>query len=511
MKEPCTSQPAPSWPKSLILLLATMAWVIFWYWDTARAMVAIWARSDTYAHAFVVPPISLWLIWRKRNDLALLRPEPTLWFILPLGATAFLWLLGELTAVNALTQFTLVVTLVLTIISTLGPRVSRAVAFPLAFLLLSVPVGDFMMPKLMEWTARFTILALRASGIPVYQEGLQFVITSGNWSVVEACSGIRYIIASVTVGTLFAYLNYISLRRRLTFIAISFIVPVIANWLRAYMIVMIGHFSGNTLAVGVDHLIYGWVFFGIVIMAMFAIGTRWSEIAPTGTAANATRMIPTTTGKSPAWLVILAIAATTAAGPLAFTAITNTEKVSPAKLGEFQGPPGWFKVPAFTVWKPAYERPSATLQETFSDDNGKVGIYIGYYRNQNYERKLITSTNVLATSNDSLWFVISRGSFQTSLPDTPLQVRTAEILSKENGLESRFVVWQWYWINGHLTTSDIGAKLLTALSRLRGHGDDSAVVMLYAPADFAPASLTAFAEAAGPQIQQLLAATREAR
>lgn len=161
--------------------------------------------------------------------------------------------------------------------------------------------------------------------------------------------------------------------------------------------------------------------------------------------------------------------------------------------------------------KPAYAGSSATLQETFGDGNAKVGIFISYYRNQDYEHKLITSTNMLATSDDRIWSVISRGSFQTSLPDTSLQVRTAEILSKENGLESRFVVWQWYWINGHLTTSDFTAKLLTALSRLRGQGDDSAVIMLYAPAEFAPTSLPAFAEADGPQIQQLLAATREAR
>ena len=510
MSKTATEQTHLAWPRTLLLLLATIAWVLFWYWDTAQAMVAIWTRSDTYAHAFVVPPISLWLIWRKRKELALLTPEPTLWFILPIGATAFFWLMGELTAVNALTQFALVATLILAIISILGPRVSRAIAFPLAFLLLSVPVGDFMMPKLMEWTAWFTILALRASGIPVYQDGLQFVIPSGNWSVVEACSGIRYIIASVTVGTLFAYLNYVSLRRRLIFIALSFIVPVFANWLRAYMIVMIGHFSGNTLAVGVDHLIYGWVFFGIVIMAMFAIGSRWSEVAPVGTAANATQ-VASMAGKSPAWLIVLAIAAATAAGPLAFTAITAADKVSPAKLGELQAPPGWLKEPAFTGWKPAYAGSSATLQETFGDGNGKAGIYIGYYRNQNYERKLITSTNMLATSNDRIWSVISRGSFQTNLQDAPLQVRTAEILSKENGLESRFVVWQWYWINGHLTTSDFTAKLLTALSRLRGQGDDSAVIMLYAPAEFAPVTLPVFAEAAGPQIQQLLAATREAR
>ena len=219
-----------------------------------------------------MPPISLWLIWRKRNDLTLLRPEPTFWFVLPLAATVFFWLMGELTAVNALTQFALVVTLILTIISILGVRVSRQIAFPLAFLLLCVPIGDFMTPTLMEWTAWFTVLALRASGLPVIQEGMQFVIPSGTWSVVEACSGIRYLIASITVGTLFAYLNYVSLRRRLIFIVASFIVPVFANWLRAYMIVMIGHLSGNTLAVGVDHLIYGWVFFGFVERRIYING-----------------------------------------------------------------------------------------------------------------------------------------------------------------------------------------------------------------------------------------------
>ena len=380
-------------------------------------MVAIWARSDTYAHAFIVPPISLWLIWRRRDDLALLRPEPTLWFILPLGVITLLWLMGELTAVNALTQFALVATLILAIASILGTRISRQIAFPLAFLLFSVPVGDFMLPKLMEWTAWFTVLALRASGIPVYQEGLQFVIPSGNWSVVEACSGVRYIIASVTVGTIFAYLNYVTLRRRLVFIAVSFIVPVVANWLRAYMIVMIGHLSGNKLAVGVDHLIYGWVFFGIVIMTMFAIGAKWSENAPE---ESKNRAIPTTKpGKAPSsWLVMLMVTGLAAAGPLAYLAITNADKAMPANLGQLTAPPGWATAPAFTHWKPAYENPSATLQATFDDGNGPVGIYIGYYRNQDYGRKLITSTNVLVSSSDQIWSVVSRGTGTAKMMET---------------------------------------------------------------------------------------------
>jgi EpsI family protein len=124
---------------------------------------------------------------------------------------------------------------------------------------------------------------------------------------------------------------------------------------------------------------------------------------------------------------------------------------------------------------------------------------------------LITSTNVLVSSSDPTWSVISRGTGTAKTMGTHQPVRTAVILSKEGGIDSRFVFWHWYWINGEVTTSDIAAKLMTALARLRGQGDDSAVVMLYAPGEIAPGSLAAFAEAAGPQIRQLLEATREAR
>ena len=82
----------------------------------------------------------------------------------------------------------------------------------------------------MEWTANFTVLGLRLSGIPVFREGLHFVIPSGSWSVVEACSGVRYIIASLTVGSLFAYLSYRSFKRRLIFFGVALVVPVIANY-----------------------------------------------------------------------------------------------------------------------------------------------------------------------------------------------------------------------------------------------------------------------------------------
>ena len=280
-------QLAIQWRQACTALVLVIAWTLFLYRDSAIAMVTIWSRSETFTHGFLVPPIALWLVWRQRQAIAELPPRQTLGTFVFAAGAALAWLLGDLVAVNAVTQLMLVALLVLAVPAVVGLAVTRLMIFPLGFLFFCVPIGEFLMPQLMEWTANFTVLALRLTGIPVYREGLQFVIPSGNWSVVEACSGVRYLIASLTVGTLFAYLNYHSTKRRVIFVIVSLLVPVVANWLRAYMIVMLGHLSGNKLAAGVDHLIYGWLFFGVVIMLMFIIGARWAEpdsVVPVGRA-----------------------------------------------------------------------------------------------------------------------------------------------------------------------------------------------------------------------------------
>lgn len=505
-----SSQPPkkPEWRTTLTALTFLLAWIFFWYWETITAMSAIWARSDTYAHGFIVPPIALWLIWRERSQLQQYQPNATAWLTLPLLATIFIWLLGELTAVNALTQFSVITIIVLNIMSLIGLRLSARLAFPLVFLFFAAPIGDFMLPKLMEWTAGFTILALRASGIPVYREGLQFVIPSGNWSVIEACSGIRYIIASVTVGTLFAYLNYTSLKRRLIFIAVSMLVPVLANWFRAYLIVLLGHLSNNKLAVGVDHLVYGWVFFGIVIVIMFMIGMRWSEppedVIPTPEQFRA----DISRHRTP-WVVTLVLALIAAIAPLAVIAISKTETSKVPTLSVPLASNGWQPSVPVTSWKPTFLNPSAELQAAYLQDGNTVGLYIAYYRNQDYERKLITSTNVLANSFDKDWATSAQGKNEIVFNGSNQTIRTAELIQKNTGLDTRLTVWQVYWINGHLTTSDFEAKLYAALSRLTGQGDDSAVIVIFAPTESAAIALPAFVSAQGTGILQTLANAKQ--
>lgn len=268
------------WLRHLASLALLIIWLFYWYRDTIFSLIEIWSRSATFAHGYLIFPIALWLIWRNRRLTLSRHPVVSMNFLLTLAACGLTWIIGKTLNANVLVQFSFIGLLISVIVAVLGFDVTKTLIFPLGFLFFSVPFGEFLIPLLMEATADFTVMALRLSGIPVHRDGLQFIIPSGSWSVVEACSGLRYLVASLTVGTLFAHLNFKSRHRRIFFICLSILVPISANWLRAYFIVLLGHLSDNKIATGVDHLIYGWIFFGLVMMIMFIIGIKWADAAP---------------------------------------------------------------------------------------------------------------------------------------------------------------------------------------------------------------------------------------
>ncbi|WP_326539090.1 exosortase A [Pseudorhodoferax sp.] len=500
----------PHWRAPLLAVLLVWAWILFLFRETGAGMVSIWMRSETFTHGFFVPPLALWLMWRQRGRLWALTPRPVPWVLLLVAAASMLWLLADIVAANAPGQLALVALLVLAVPGLLGWQVTRVILFPLGFLFFAVPIGEFLMEPLMEGTATFAVLALRASGIPVYREGLQFVIPSGSWSVVEACSGVRYLIASLTVGTLYAHLSYRSAARRWLFIGVSVLVPIVANWLRAYLIVLLGHLTSNQLGAGVDHLIYGWVFFGIVIMLMFMIGARWADASAPPAASLAA--MPAGLRKSPGPLFGMALAmAVFVLVPQWASARLTPDVNAPAPVLEApaQLAPSWTRTPQPpTDWVPGFQNPSSQLQAGYAHGEQQVGLYIGYYRNQHAERKLVSSTNTLTPEPKSGWVRVASGARPLELDDPPLGVRVSELRDSpvpgRNG-EVRLKVWQWYWVGGWWTSNDRMAKIYGAAQRLLGHGDESAVVMVYArDQDGADAALKTFVRANLPAIQHVL-------
>lgn len=479
-----------------VTLAVSFAWLVAWYWETASEIGRIWWRSATYAHGLTVLPIFAWLVWRARERVALIRPQPVPCMALPIVAVGVLWLLGRLVGVAGASHFALVAMLVAGLAGMLGWRLARALLFPLAFLVFAVPVGDFLLPMLMKFTAAFTVGALRASGVPVYQEGLYFVVPNGRWSVVEACSGIRYLIASAMIGALYAYLNYTTLRKRALFMGVAVLVPIVANWLRAYLIVMLGYLTDNRLAAGVDHLIYGWVFFGAVMMLMYWIGGRWRD-SPPQVVATATRAPSSSTD----WRGALPIALAVAAFPISLAAIDRPVADYAVRV-ELPAPAaGWSEErPDRLDYRPSYEQARGDAFAIYrAPDGHPVGAYAAWYAHQRDGREMVAWGNGLVEPGSSD-HVVAR--FPVDAPNGSVQ---GADLAAPNG---RLRVWHWYRVNGRLVTGEVEVKLRLAIDRLLGRADESSVVVLVTPELDAPQladeRLRAFVEAHGEAIDAAL-------
>ncbi|HYD60388.1 MAG TPA: exosortase A [Noviherbaspirillum sp.] len=462
-------------PASLLVAVTLLAACAI-YVETARSIVAIWNSSETFAHGYIILPISLWLIWRRREVLAQIPLQPFWPALLLLAACGFGWLLAELGEVQVVRQYAFVAMLPLTVLAVTGPSMTRAMAFPLFYLLLAVPFGEVFVAPLINFTADFTVAALQLTGIPVLRSGSNFEIPSGSWSVVEACSGVRYLISSFTLGCLYAYLNYRSSLRRLTFVLLSIIVPIVANGGRAYMIVIIGHLSDNRLAAGVDHLIYGWVFFGLVMFLMFWAGSYWREDTPF--TAPAADMPQARSRVADRGVFPIAIASIVCIGIWpAYAALTGRIPLAAGEMDPNKVDVQWPESMPFTDWKHGFSPAQAETTRFFEKDSRRVGMSVLVYRGRQDGAGLISTANRLVPTKERHWQQRSSATQNVTTGERVLDVRETR-LQREG---QKLLVWHWYTINGEFTASDYVGKLVLARERLFMRSNEGASIMLFAP------------------------------
>jgi len=480
--QPAAAEPSMvrGWPAAAALAIATVVALLLIFYSTSASTVAIWERSETYTHGFLIFPISAWLIWRRRSELARLAYRPDWRGLVLLLLLSAGWLFAHSGGVLVGEQLMLVAMLPAAVWTLLGTRVVRAMAFPLGFLLLAVPMGEALIPHMMTFTANFTVKALQLTGMPVYQEGTFFTIPTGEWSVVEGCSGLRYLIASFTLGCLYAYLTYRSNTRRILFALAAIVVPVIANGLRAYMIVMIAVLSDMKLALGFDHLIYGWVFFGVVMLLLFWIGGFWREdeksIVPS--AQVLAHDAPAAPLSRVALAALLSIAV--ALSGYAYATWLDGHTVLPHGLQIAPPAPanGWAPEAApFTDWHPHYVGPDAERAVYYRKGTQQVMLYLAYYRTQRQGAEQITSQNYMIRQKDPEWSNLGETTIAPGAGTQPAEVIQAKLRSAPQ----RLLVWRWNRLDGRDTTNDYLAKLLLASKRVVGARDDGAAIVIATP------------------------------
>ncbi|MCB1778133.1 MAG: EpsI family protein, partial [Candidatus Competibacteraceae bacterium] len=425
---------------------------------------------------------------------------------------------AEAAQVAVVRQFALVGMMQVAVYTLLGGQVAWAIAFPLAYLLFAVPVGEALILPLQQVTAWFTVEGLRLTGIPVLWEGLHIIIPSGNFQVAEACSGLRYLIASVALGFLYAYLTYRSIWRRLAFIALSVVMPIIANGARAYGIVMIAHLSDMKYATGVDHLIYGWFFFGLVVLLMFWIGSFWQEAQEDGVQGlrdkdQETDDPPTGNLESKGWRLeagvgwTVAVILAAAVGPLwAMWADREDLAIAPIVLQAPSAVASWQGPEADTgAWEPQFSGADVIVRSQYRLNGQTVHLYIAYYRQQRSDAKLVSTQNSLYARDERWRYLGSAGQvrIQAGAVEWPMQATRLT-----DGLRKR-LVWSGYWEGGHMVISPYLAKAWEAWDHLSGARRGSALVAVAADYDTQPDEaevvLQKFIDAMQPGIAAALA------
>lgn len=490
------------WLMPGVLTLGVFMALFALFWPTVYSMVEIWERSETYAHGYFIFPITAWLLWRCRAALAQIQPAIELRGLILLALAGAGWLLADAGSVNVMAQYGFIAMLIAVVLTLLGWPFVRAALFPLLFLFFAVPVGEFLIQPLMGVTADFTVALLQLTGIPVYREGMFFSIPSGNWSVVEGCSGLRYLIASVTLGVLYAYLTYRSWRRRLLFTVAAIIVPILANSGRAYLIVMIAHLSDMKLAVGIDHFIYGWVFFGLVMLLLFWIGSFWRE--DDQGEAGAAISTPAARRQAPAGPFLAAALAVLGVAALwpAYSAWLDSRPLPVVPALQIEAQHGWQPGAAFTTWTPHWVGADRQLRQSYSQAGRPVMLALDYYATQRQDAELINSQNFMIQQKDLAWSNIDESIVTVKIGDDVRSVRQARLRGHQG---QHLLVWQWNFVNHRPLVNDQVAKLLLAFDRIRLARDDGLSVLIATPydgtdMDAATAVLARFAADMEPEI-----------
>ncbi|ALE16585.1 Eight transmembrane protein EpsH [Altererythrobacter epoxidivorans] len=271
---------APAWRSAIgHLALAWLALIVLAAREWGE-MLHQWWNIDTYNHILLLPPLIGWLVALRRHDLAKLQPQPSAIGFGLLVAALTLWLSGRMTGVNLLAHAGAVGAIMSAVVLALGIRIGALLALPLGMMVFLVPFGDEIIPPLQMITARIAIELTHLSGVPATVDGIYIDTPVGLFIVAEACSGVKFLIAMVTLGILVCFTAFEKWSKRALFMAACVVVPIIANGIRAWGTIFIAQSQGVEFAAGFDHIFYGWIFFAIVLALVLGATWRFFERNP---------------------------------------------------------------------------------------------------------------------------------------------------------------------------------------------------------------------------------------
>lgn len=447
------------------------------FWTTLMRLMGVWAGDGTFQYGFLIMPISLFLVWTRRQALAVVPFKPSYVGAGLVAVCSGLWLLGTLVGVQLVEQFAVIALLPSMVLAVYGFALARALMFPLLYLFFAFPwpVGHLVV-ILQYVTAEIAVRALQLTGFVAYLHDVMIETPVAVWHVAVACSGIKFFLAMVALGLLYAHLFFRSPVRRVVFVLLAFIVPIFFNGLRVYFTVVIGEVFGVQYATGTDHMIFGWQFFGTVLLLYFLAGWPWRESGPDDVEVAPTPTPASTAGRpalaAPLLLVFLL------SGPLLGWAIdaADATPVAPptpaARIGAWQ-----LTLASVDAVGARFHRADSYFAGTYTNGRKQVNVVVaGYLGRPRHGHKLLMVSN--RRYDPAQWKEVESSSRVQPAGKHRTQA-LRQVMLAEGGY--RRLVWYWYEVNGQTALNAAEVKWLQLSAILRGRPVVTRVVMLSTP------------------------------
>lgn len=408
-------------------------------WPTVASLAGMWRDVFEYHHGILIAAITLAWLWRIRREIDACDARPVR-AALPLVLLALLaWTVAYRANSELLQQVLLPVIPLLAIYAVAGPQVCRRVAAPLMYLYFAIPIWEQLLPLLQWLTTSVAESVLGFLGVPTQVEGHHVTIPSGRFSIIEGCSGKRYLVIGLAFSALAAAIEGLRWRRTLWLLAIATGLSLVTNWVRVVTVIYAGHVTQmQSYLVAHEHKSFGYALF---VPMLFAILWTARRIARHQQVLPAPQVVRASEHRSRAadWVIVMVLAALPILvwGRAPDHGVTAHLSAMPIATGTWQGP-----LPAAAAWQPRFVNPAEERRASYSVNGRRIELYVNVYALQTQGTELVFDRNSIAPAE--------RFTLMRRLPrvaDAP-----PAIVVRESG-EQRWVVAQMYEVGGRLTTS----------------------------------------------------------
>jgi EpsI family protein len=312
----------------------------------------------------------------------------------------------------------------------------------------------------------------RLFGIPAFLQDFIIHLPSGNLSIESACSGLHYLLAGVTLGVFYAWLNYRHLWHRILVVAVAASAAIFANVVRVFIVTWLAYRTDMQHPFVHDHLTLGWYLFGGLVFLLLVIDLlQGRHVIEKDNRPVVNEGVVCKHSGGRRYAIYFMAALLVASGPLAARWVTG--QVTPADEQLLQlpgGTSGWRgQADESDSWQPVY-RGAIPLRGVYRKDGGSVHLFVGYYPRQTQGAELINELNRIA--NRESWQVNSTAIIGPGQGQPHMIEAELESLDTDKRL-----VWYRYRVAGRYTTSAYVAKLLQVAGLLSGKPGASIIAM----------------------------------